>query len=219
MNEYPLKLGKRVIMTYEQIFPDLESLRIHVGSLNAQRTSLYSDFSKAVFGYIVHDESPEFEALHLARQKDPTSRATSQLPIDGKIYVWEKFGKELTSETILVSSIGELLSYEEANKAGELYRFSDKDNVSIIDYSKAAEGKSIIISLTPEAFASKDFREAINFPARSWFVTLGIIKEPEKSPRSLLNQTPSPVSNAVRPIPNGSVPKIRPRLVFPSGSK
>lgn len=209
-------------MTYEQIFPDHKALREHVETLRKQRTSLYSDYGKAVFGYKVHDLNPELNDVKYASRDlylEAAVKVNSE-PFQGKIFVWMKFDKELTSETILVSSISDLLAYEKANEAGELYRFSDNRSISIIDYSKADEGKSTIVSLTPEAFASRDFRESINFPARDWLSTLKIIPPVDRSVKSLLGRVSGTVNDvASRSVPTGLTQQIRPRPVSHPGSK
>lgn len=209
-------------MTYEQIFPDHESLRTHINTLRKQRVSLYSDYGKAVFGYQVHDINPELDdAKHMSCSTylEIAARVNSE-PFQGQIFVWMKFGKELTSETILVSSISDLLAYEEANKTGELYRFSDSCNVSIIDYSKAAEGKSVIVSLTPKAFASRDFRESVNFPAMDWLHTIGIIPPIIRSVKSLPGRVSGTVSSvASRSVSTRPAQQIRPRSIFRPGPK
>lgn len=200
-------------MAYEQIFPDVQSLKNHIDSIVGQKKTLYSDFGKAVFGYNVYDLDPEFDSVVCTSAEDHRKLAglRHSQPFKGKIYVWEKFGKELTSETILVSSVKELLDYWETNKANELYRIRDGRSISIVDYGKAAEGTSVIISLTPEAFASKDFAEVVEFQAVTWMQTLGFINGPSV-PR--INKIAAR-QVAARPIPSEKTQQIRPRPAPP----
>jgi hypothetical protein len=200
-------------MTYEQIFPDVQSLKNHIDSIVGQKKTLYSDFGKAVFGYNVYDLDPEFDGVACTSSEDQRKLAKLRhsRPFNGKIYVWEKFGKELTSETVLVSSVKELLDYWEANKANELYKIRDGRSISIVDYGKAAEGTSVIVSLTPEAFASKNLAEVIEFQAVTWMQTLGFINGPSALSLNKIRAVSSHQAPP-RPVPSGIVQQIRPRM-------
>jgi hypothetical protein len=207
-------------MTYEQVFPDFKSLRDHVDTITGQKVLPFSDFGKAVFGYKVFDLDPEFDGVACKSREDHLRSIEIRNSRAFKIYVWEKFGRELVSETISVSSIEELFSYEETNKANELYRINDGQSISIIDYGKATDGVSVLITLTQEAFVNRNLVEAIKFPAVTWMQTLGFIGNPlsilsNKIPPNNFNQTP----RHSRPAPSEQVQQIRPRFDLSIRSK
>lgn len=180
-----------VTMAYEQVFSDYQALKNHIDTLIHLRMSLYADFEKAVFGFNVFDKKPESDNKEYASREAYVEyvKQRGPEPFKGKTYVWQKFSKELVGERIFVSSVADLLAYEEANKTNELYRFSDKDSISVIDYGEAEKGKSIIVSLTPEAFSSRDFRDSVGFPALPWLQILNICSKPERPEISMLKSS------------------------------
>lgn len=199
-------------MTYEQVFPNFKSLRDHVDTITGQKILPFSDFRKAVFGYKVFDLNPELDGVAFKSREDHLKSIEMRNSQPFKIYAWKKFGEELVNETISVSSIEELLAYEETNKINELYRINDGRSISIIDYGKATDGISILVTLTQEAFVNRNFIEAVKFPAVTWMQTLGFIGNPLNILSNKISSNNSnPILNRSRPVPSERTQQIRPR--------
>lgn len=168
---------------YDHSFENYEALKKHLETQRSQVRQLYSDFGKAVFGYRIYDPDSGFDIDPPTPGSPPEAFAAfkekraAALP-KSNLCVWMKFGRELSSSTVVKESLQELLDYLEANKEKELYKVRDDSSMFVVDYSAAGSGSSLIFALSPEAFQASSMANRRKFDSVPWPYVLGFERRP-----------------------------------------